>query len=255
MTEICGRYFLTNEMIGYGTFSQVFKGIGKSNEIVAIKCINWFLIKDEQIDCLKKSIIHEISCMSNIYCRHIVKFIDVEHISNTYEDKTYIVMEYCEGGDLADFMKKNKNFTEKDILKILFCIGEAFKCLRKNRIVHRDVKPANLFMTKKDVQQSDIKLGDFTFAKKDIDLTLTTCGSPLYMAPEIILKGRYNEKVDLWSIGIIIFELMYKEPPIKARSFIELIEKIKSQDISQLNKEYNLYSPSLKKFGLKSNKI
>lgn len=248
MVKICEKYLITDEMIGRGSFSQVFKGRDQNNEIVAIKCIDWNLINGD-ITKLKSSVSHEISCMREILCRHIVKFIDVEHTYNSYEDKTYIIMEYCQGGDLARYIKHNKTnkISEKEILKILYCISEAFRVLRKNRITHRDVKPANLFITRNDILMGDIKLGDFTFAKNDFDLTKTFCGSPLYMAPEIVLQYPYNEKVDLWSIGVIIFEMMYKRTPVSGNSIFELTDNMRMGRVSRPDTRDTFYSNDLKK--------
>jgi len=248
MVIVCQKYLITDEMIGRGSFSQVFKGRHQnSNEIVAIKCIDWNLINGN-IAILKSSVSHEISCLKEISCRHIVKFIDVEHVYNSYEDKTYIIMEYCGGGDLADYMKNHARSkpSEKEILKILYCISEAFKVLRKNRITHRDVKPANLFLTRNDILMADIKLGDFTFAKSDPDLTKTFCGSPLYMAPEIVLRYPYNEKVDLWSIGVIIFQMMYKCTPVSGNSIFELMENMRMGRVYHPDMKDTFYSTNLK---------
>ena len=237
MKTVCERYQLTPHIIGRGSYSQVVKGIDIwDNREVAVKCIDWNQLKKHaEYRKIKESVQKEIECMRQISCRHIVSFFDVDHIRDPYEDITYIVMEYCAGGDLSDYIKKKKElderFHQREIVKILYCIAEGFLTLRTKRLVHRDIKPANLFLTKESLTWSDIKIGDFTFAKNEMDLTQTVCGSPLYMAPEIVLRKKYNEKADLWSIGVILFQIIYGRTPIAAASFPELITKIKNKDI------------------------
>ena len=234
--KICGKYLLTTECIGQGSFSRVVKGTDEYGDIVAIKCIDWkYLKNNSEYKKIKESVYHEIECMKQLNNRHIVSFIDVEHVANWSEEVTYIVMEYCGGGDLSEFMRNckqtNYSFTESDVIKILYCIAEGFLELRKKRLVHRDIKPANLFLTRDTLTWSDIKIGDFTFAKKEVDMTKTMCGSPLYMAPEVVLRKKYNEKADLWSIGVILFQMMYGRTPIIADSLIDLVDKIKNKEL------------------------
>ena len=251
--KIKGKYTLTTELIGQGSFSRVFKGIAEDGSPVAVKCINWtYLKQNSEYKKIKDSVRLEIECMKQISCRHIVKFLDVEHIHGWTEDVTYIVMEYCAGGDLSKIIRTkrmtNSTFYEAEVTKILYCIAEGFLVLRKKRLVHRDIKPANLFLTKDSITWSDIKIGDFTFAKKEMDLSSTLCGSPLYMAPEVVLGKKYNEKADLWSIGVILFQMMYGRTPIVADSFADLVVNINNNDIwiAPLNTSDRMYSLPLR---------
>ena len=130
----------------------------------------------------------------------------------------FLIMELCDN-DLNSYIKNNK--LSEDIIKnIMKQLIEVLKYIMDNNIVHRDLKPHNILIN----NDYTLKLADFGFAKefKETLLTDTVCGSPLYMAPEILNHHKYNIKSDLWSVGVILYEMVMKEHPFKALNITDL---------------------------------
>ena len=155
-----------------------------------------------------KDIQKEAEILSQFDCRNIVKYYDSQKINN----KFYILIEYYEGQNLRDYIDENiKNNTlieEKLLYKIIqqICIG--IKEIHNKNIIHREIKPENIFINEK----KEIKIGDFGISKqfnpkKEFTKTVNVTGSKEYMSPEILVKGIYNEKSDMYSLGCIIYEL------------------------------------------------
>lgn len=145
----------------------------------------------------------ELQLHSKLQHPNIVEF----YRAFPYEDNTYVVLELCENGSVADALRKRGFFTMPEIRRFIIQICGAVKYLHHRNIIHRDLKTGNLFLD----ENMNIKVGDFGLAavlvtKHDLGARRTTmCGTPNYLAPEILQKGGkgHNEKVDLWSIGII----------------------------------------------------
>lgn len=123
-------------------------------------------------------------------------------------------MEYCDSGDLRTYLKKP---IKEKWCQFFFCqLANGLKYLDKYNILHRDIKPKNILLTNK---KKVLKIADFGFAKKqskNIKLHETICGSPLYMAPEIMENNKYNNQTDLWSIGMILYEMLYGFHPYES---------------------------------------
>jgi serine/threonine protein kinase len=167
-----------------------------------------------------------------------------------YKDdyRWYIVNEYCNYGTLVDIIKDFKILTPPN--KELYChkylsqLKDAINYLHKNGILHRDLKPANILINKdKCTEVQTVKLADFGFSryfeyKPQIssgydDMVSTICGSPIYMAPELVLGYKYNIKADLWSFGVIMYELLYGHNPYNfPKNIVELGQLMKTKRIS-----------------------
>ncbi|GIY36443.1 hypothetical protein CDAR_561252 [Caerostris darwini] len=137
----------------------------------------------------------------------------------------YIVIEYCNGGDLAEYLNHKVNLSEDTIRHFLRQIAEAMKVLNQKEVVHRDLKPQNILLChsgKPDPPPSEItlKIADFGFARflTDGGMAATLCGSPMYMAPEVIMSLKYDAKADLWSIGTIVFQCLTGRAPFTAHN-------------------------------------
>ena len=208
------NYFYYNKQIAQGSFSVIYRGYNIHDRTpVAIKKI----IK--QI--YKKYINSEIDIMKTLDHTNILKLYDVI----TYKNTLYLVLEYCNKGDLINYIKSGDNTHDIDYIKQILC---GLKYLYNNNILHRDIKPQNIL-----INNNIIKICDFGFAKniKDNDLLSTFCGSPLYMAPEILKYREYTDKSDIWSLGVIIYEIIFKRHPYMSSNHIDLIKKIKDEDL------------------------
>ncbi|KAG9515948.1 Pkinase-domain-containing protein, partial [Aureobasidium melanogenum] len=152
---------------------------------------------------LAQKFITELQIHSKLSHPNIVGF----HRAFSFGESTYVVLELCSSGSLADMLKRRKNITMPEIRRFIIQVSGAVKYLHARNIVHRDLKTGNLFLDEK----MNIKVGDFGLAAllvsgKDMDAKrrTTMCGTPNYLAPEILEKGKgHSEKVDLWAIGII----------------------------------------------------
>ncbi|KAH1016219.1 hypothetical protein HUJ04_007480 [Dendroctonus ponderosae] len=138
--------------------------------------------------------------------------------------------QYCNGGDLADYLSAKGSLSEDTIRLFLNQLAGAMQALHAKGIVHRDLKPQNILLshtgTKLHPQPSEIKLkiADFGFARflQDGVMAATLCGSPMYMAPEVIMSLQYDAKADLWSLGTIVFQCLTGKAPFQARTPQEL---------------------------------
>ena len=186
--------------LGKGAFGRVVE-VKKNNKYYAIKEIK---LETELKDKIKE-IQKEAEILSKFNCKNIVKYYD----SFLDKDKFYILMEYCDRQNLRDFINehiKNNELIEEDILYNIIkqlCIG--IKEIHEKNIIHRDLKPENIFMNENNV----LKIGDFGISKqidpnKENPTTHFKAGSNWYMPPEIEIKGIYNKKSDMYSLGYYI---------------------------------------------------
>lgn len=217
-----GRYNYDNNYIGKGSFSKVYMGIDENNQKYAIKKI--YKRNDKKyIDLVEK----EIEVMEKLNHKNVVKLYEKIHT----DKHIFLIMELCDN-DLNSYIKNNTLSEDiiKDIMKQLI---EVLKYIMDNNIVHRDLKPHNILIN----DDYTLKLADFGFAKefKETLLTDTVCGSPLYMAPEILNHHKYNIKSDLWSVGVILYEMVMKEHPFKALNITELTNIINKKKPILLN--------------------
>ena len=192
------------EELGKGGFGKVNKVLNLSNnKYYAMKVIPIKGETEKKIQSIEK----EAEILSKFNCDNIVKYYD------SYKDNNniYILMKYCDGDNLRNFIDKNikdQTLIQEDTLKnIVKQICKGIKEIHDKKIVHRDLKPENIFINK----NMNIKIGDFGISKQfdsyKTHLTKYKLGTDYYIAPEIIKEGIYNNKCDIWSLGCIIYEL------------------------------------------------
>ncbi|XP_026545615.1 serine/threonine-protein kinase ULK1 [Notechis scutatus] len=140
-------------------------------------------------------------------------------------NSVYLVMEYCNGGDLADYLHSMRTLSEDTIRLFFQQIAGAMRVLHSKGIIHRDLKPQNILLSftggkKSNPNNIRIKIADFGFARylQNNMMAATLCGSPMYMAPEVIMSQHYGAKADLWSIGTIIYQCLTGKAPFQASS-------------------------------------
>ena len=219
--KIIGDFVIENE-IGKGSFATVYKGFRLSNgQSVAVKVIS----KEKLNKRLLQNLEAEISIMRSCSHDNIVELIETRKTENHY----YLVMEYCAGGDFSKWLRKRKVICENDARYFLKQLANGLALMREKNLIHRDLKPQNLLLTERNKEHCCLKIADFGFAKHlngAADLAATVCGSPLYMAPEILFYQKYDSKADLWSAGIILYEMLWGKPPFRADNHIELTRKL-----------------------------
>lgn len=209
-------------MIGHGAFAVVFRGRHKQKHDfeVAVKCINKKNLAKSQ-SLLGK----EIKILKELKHENIVSLLDFQEISGC----VYLVMEYCNGGDLAEYLHSKGSLSEDTIRVLLQQLAGAMSVLRSKGIIHRDLKPQNILLSYNTGRRANpnnicIKLADFGFARylQGNTMAATLCGSPMYMAPEVIMSQNYDAKADLWSVGTIIYQCLTGKAPFQANTPQEL---------------------------------
>ena len=201
-------------VIGTGTFSTVFLYKNNySNKYYAVK----YMKKKKIIETCAtlESVYKEISIQSKITHENIVKL----YSSNEKEKDFSLVMEYVPGGNLFKKIHKQKGLNEDDAFKYFIQVCNAIYFLHKNDIIHRDIKPENLLLNSEGTK---VKLCDFGWCcEVEIGNRKTFCGTFEYMAPEIIKEEPYNKSIDIWALGVLLYEMLYGYSPFHAQEKTE----------------------------------
>ncbi|PPD84417.1 hypothetical protein GOBAR_DD18657 [Gossypium barbadense] len=145
------------------------------------------------------------------------------------ESCLFLVLEFCAGGNLASYIRRYGRVQEQLARRFMQQLGAGLEVLQSHHIIHRDLKPENILLlgSKDDLV---LKIADFGLSRSldPGNYAQTVCGSPLYMAPEVLQFQSYDEKVDMWSLGAILFELLNGLPPFHGRTSVQLLRNIKS---------------------------
>ena len=228
--------YIIQENLGLGSYGTIYKVLKKSNNhIYVIKRISLVGMSQEQIEKAKL----ESKILSSINSPYIVKYYE----SFLENDILNIVMEYCDGGDLNEFIIKNEQthilLKENVIWNIFLKILIGLSHLHKLKILHRDLKPLNIFLIKN--KNLDIKIGDFGVAKilKENNFANTLIGTPYYISPELCEELPYNEKSDIWALGCILYELCTYKHPFNAKHQASLVMKILENKPKPIHKYYS----------------
>ena len=235
-----GSLFLVDYLIikklGEGSFGfvrevqHISTGIHRAAKTISIRG----LIK-EQI----KKLLEEVNILKNLDHPGIIKIFQV-YLEST---AIHIITELCEGGELIEKIISNKSLSENTVAKYLFDIVSAMKYCHDVGIIHRDLKPENILFEDMS-ENSRLKIVDFGTSvkfKKNEKLTKIT-GTPYYIAPEVIC-GEYNEKCDIWSIGIIMYIMLTGIPPFQGKTNQKIFERIISTEPSFKGELWKIISP------------
>lgn len=217
-----------DRLLGKGATAAVYEGRytapkgsqpdpSKREIPVAVKVI----AKHKVDENMKKVMESEYEVINRLKHRNIVEFIILLASNNNY----YYVFELVRGGDLLKSLQDRKRFTELETQALFRQFAQALAHLNMHDVVHRDLKPANIMLSDK----GELKLTDFGLARifnKQEGLMTTTFGTPFYQAPEILEGKDYDEKADMWSAGIILFQMLTGNVPFPAKSIMELHTKV-----------------------------
>ncbi|CAD8069354.1 unnamed protein product [Paramecium sonneborni] len=232
MPKVVDSYVLERS-IGKGQFGEVFKGYNKQTNVdIAVKCVKRELLKGKFTELLE----NEIKVLRTCNNDNIIKLYDIKKTANNI----YLIMEYCNEGDLSQYIKQKKFLLEEEAVDYLLQILNGFKTLVKNKIMHRDFKLANILK-----HDGNIKIADFGFSKLLNDnqgFATTMLGSPLNMAPEVLNSQEYDNKADIWSIGTCFYELLFGKSPFTAINMVELLKNIQTKQFV-INRKVNNISP------------
>ena len=218
------------ERIGVGSYGRVYK-VTKNKKLYVLKEIPLNLSSAaEKIN----SVENEADILSSLNNKYVVKF----YTSFKKNQNIYIIMEYCDNGDLCTFLNRMKKerksedyyLDEKIIWKLFIQMSIGLYYIHSKKIIHRDIKTLNIFLTK----NNDAKIGDLGVAKvlENTNHAMTFIGTPYYVSPEMCRNKPYNEKSDIWALGCILYELLTFNHPFTATNQAALFIKI-------LNNKYN----------------
>ncbi|XP_030521373.1 serine/threonine-protein kinase ATG1c-like isoform X2 [Rhodamnia argentea] len=217
--RVVGDY-LVGRQIGSGSFSLVWHARHRVHGTeVAIKEIATSKLSKKLQDSLRS----EIYILKRINNPNIIHLFDIIEAPG----KIHLVLEYCKGGDLSMYINRRGRVPELIAKHFMQQLATGLRVLHDNRLIHRDLKPQNLLLSTND-ECSVLKIADFGFARllQPRNLAETLCGSPLYMAPEIMQLQKYDAKADLWSVGAILYQLVTGKTPFTGNNQLQLLQNI-----------------------------
>ena len=215
------RKYYKGRLLGKGGFAKCYEFTCSENKkIFAAKVVaKSGLVKSRA----KQKLISEIKIHKSLHHPQIVAF---EHYFEDTEN-VYILLEMCQNQTLNELLKRRKRLTEIEVQCYIVQLIKALKYLHSHRVIHRDLKLGNLFLTEK----MELKVGDFGLATKldfEGERKRTVCGTPNYIAPEILDgKTGHSYEVDIWSLGVIIYTLIIGKPPFETRDVKTTYKRIK----------------------------
>ena len=228
-------FYEIKELIGYGSTCKVYRAIHRlSNKQYAIKVSSFKANSDiilNEIEVMKKLNQHKNTI--HYYGAYI----------NKTKDTISLIIDYCDCGSLNDIIKVI-SLSEIEIANIIQNVLAALSYMHNNMLIHRDIKAGNILIS----SDGSVKLGDFGIScQKGEHNQNKRVGSPYWMSPEVIGRNIYNEKIDIWSLGITCYELVEKEPPYSEYKPFNVMKKIEETPPKGL-KDHNEYSKEFNNF-------
>lgn len=215
------RKYYKGRLLGKGGFAKCYEFVCAENKknFAAKVIAKSSLVKSRA----KQKLISEIKIHKSLHHPQIVAF---EHYFEDTEN-VYILLEMCQNQTLNELLKRRKRLTEIEVQCYIVQLIKALKYLHSHRVIHRDLKLGNLFLTDK----MELKVGDFGLATKldfEGERKRTVCGTPNYIAPEILDgKSGHSYEVDIWSLGVIVYTLIIGKPPFETQDVKTTYKRIK----------------------------
>ena len=217
-------HWQVDKQIGRGSFAVVWRARhAETGQRVAVKEIRLDKLNRK----LRESLESEIQVLQRSRHGNIIRLHDIIK----EEKRIFLVLEYCAGGDVSEFIKKHGRVREDVARHFMRQMASGLRAMRAQNLIHRDLKPQNLLLTVAS-PDAELKIADFGFARymHPTGMAETLCGSPLYMAPEILGYQKYDAKADLWSVGTILYELLVGRPPFTGVNPMQLLRNIERSD-------------------------
>ncbi|KAG9402871.1 hypothetical protein AC1031_006414 [Aphanomyces cochlioides] len=235
-------YAMSNEdILGKGASATVYVATHRrTRKRVAVKCFTKANMRESEV----QELFEEVGILKQMKHQHVLELFDFFHEPTHY----YIVTDLLEGGELFERIVEKEFYSEKEARDLIKILLEAIQYMHNLNIVHRDLKPENILLRSMS-DDTSIKICDFGFAKYDVDRKLKEkCGSPSYVAPEILTDEYYGREVDIWSAGVITYILLCGYPPFQGATDAELLKHVQSgkfefdapywDDVSDLAKSF-----------------
>jgi tRNA A-37 threonylcarbamoyl transferase component Bud32/Ca2+-binding EF-hand superfamily protein len=234
-SDILNKYKM-KETLGVGKFSTVRKAYLKSDEskTFAIKIVSKSTLDEKE----REYILNELSVLKTINHPNIPK---VFSFHETHE-KMYIVMEHIEGGELFDYLVDSDSLPYDEALLVTHKLVKVLKYLKECKVMHRDVKTENILITKngrrhlKKIYLIDFGLARYLDSREKVNSKVGTMG---YCAPEVITKDPYNESVDVWAVGVVLYLLLVGKLPFHHKSDSTIAEKTVKEPVSFIAKVFD----------------
>ncbi|XP_006304751.2 serine/threonine-protein kinase ATG1t isoform X1 [Capsella rubella] len=192
-----------------------------TGEEAVMKCFDLSKLNRNLRNCLN----NELEFLSSVHHPNIIRLLQF------FQDEDFLVMvlEYCDGGTLSSYIQRHGRVEEDVAKRFMKQIGAGLEIIHDNHIIHRDLKPENILLVGSG-DELVLKIADFSLARKLVPgkYLETVCGSPFYMAPEVLQFQRYNEKADMWSVGAILFEMLHGYPPFRGNNNVQVLRNIRS---------------------------
>ncbi|XP_057783496.1 phosphoenolpyruvate carboxylase kinase 1-like [Salvia miltiorrhiza] len=234
------RDYTVGEQIGRGRYGVVSRcHAAVTGQCFAVKSIEKRLIQDDAVDSL---------CLQNEakLMQLVSGHPNVVGVFDVYEDEDFlhVVLEYCGGGDLFERITARPVLTESEARRVLLPLMEAIAHCHHHGIAHRDIKPDNILFNNYD----ELKLADFGSAEcfGSGGLMSGIVGTPYYVAPEVLAGRDYNETVDVWSAGVILYIMLAGIPPFYGESAQEIFEAVLRANLRFPRKVFSSVSPEAK---------
>lgn len=238
-------HFKLLDVLGEGGMGKVYKAIDKQDgKIVAVKILNPHLLKDEEN---RKRLASEGRLLSSINHPNIVRVLEFGESA----EHSFVAMEFLSGGTLQDYIEKNYPLSEERIFEIAKQICTGLKAIHANNIIHRDLKSQNIMFD----ENGNIRIMDFGLSKSPLVSTMTTLGTVIgtlgFVAPEQVTNLNVDQRVDIFSLGVILYQMLTNKLPFNGENEIALIHSIFNTIPPKPTEINRLISPKLEMLVLK----